>query len=293
MGGKNGFLLIDKPKTWTSFDVCAKLKKILDTKKIGHTGTLDPFATGLLLIAVGKCTRFIPWFEQAKKSYETTIFLGKTTETLDTESETIDCNFAGKIPDLETVEKVISENFLGKISQIPPKFSALKINGKRSYDLARQGIEFEIKSRATEIFSCEILDYDFPKLSLKIEVSAGFYVRSLARDLGGKLANGGYCLELKRTAIGNLDLEKSAKMDNDLKLIDPREILDLPVLNLPAERLDDFSHGRAMKFSRENFPDYFQQEKEVLNDNFIMIYDDESIGLGIVKDDMLQPKIVF
>lgn len=283
---KTGFLLIDKEKDWTSFDVCARLRKRLNIKKIGHTGTLDPFATGLLIVAIGKGTKLIPFFEKDQKTYEAEILLGKTSETLDTESEIIE-SFDGKKPTQEEIESILKSNFLGKIKQIPPKYSALKIGGKKMCDLARAGKEFEIKERETEIFSTQILEYEFPVLKIKIEVSAGFYVRSFARDLGTVLCGGGLCQNLRRTSIEaiSVDTAKIVNETTDEDLIDPRTLLNLPIIEIETDRLNDFSHGRAFIFpNSENF----QKDEK-----YLVVCEDKTIGVCVFDCGNLQPRVVF
>ncbi len=279
------FYLINKEKKWTSFDVCAFLRKRLKIKKIGHTGTLDPFATGLLIVGAGKCTRLIPFLEKNKKTYQAIIMLGKTSETLDPESA-IQESFTGKIPTIAEIKNLISTEYFGKILQIPPKYSALKVNGKKLCDLARQGKTIEIKARQTEIMKIEILSYDFPILELLLETAAGFYVRSLARDLGEKLCGGGLCLELKRTNIENLSLSKARNVDSDeLVGLDPQIILPhLPQLEI-NDREDDFLAGRA--FPNNNLNNIID------NSSILIMKNNTTIGIGEKHYDMLQPKIVF
>ncbi len=277
----DGFWLIDKEKDWTSFDVCARMRKILNIKKVGHTGTLDPFATGLLVVATGKCTKLIPFLEKDKKTYVTKILLGKTSETLDPESEIVDCEYDQE-PDRKEVEKIIKEKFLGKISQIPPQFSAIKIKGKKACDIARKGEKVELEPRKTEVFRMKILSYDFPELELELEVSAGFYVRSLARDLGKALAGGGLCEELRRIKVGDLDIRDAENIDNISEAIDPKFILkNITHREIPAGRVQDFIAGRVFPFSGV--------EKEKI----LVLVGGNSIGIGEITCGNLQPRIVL
>lgn len=278
----DGFYLVDKPEGWTSFDVCARMRKIFNTRKVGHTGTLDPFATGLLIVAVGKCTRLIPFLEKAKKTYQTTITLGKTSPTLDPESEITDMPFSGEVPSREGIEKLLHEEFLGKIEQIPPQFSALKINGKKCCDMARKGEEIEMKSRATEIFCCEIQEYNYPKLKIELEVAAGFYVRAFARDLGEKLVGGGICSQLRRTAIETLSVEDALPLELCTDPIDPKFILEnIPQTEISSGRTQDFLAGRAFPWSG------LEGEKS------LVLVGGKTIGLGEMKNGMLQPRVVL
>ena len=278
----DGFYLVDKPKEWTSFDVCARMRKIVNTRKVGHTGTLDPFATGLLIVAVGKCTRLIPFLEKAKKTYTATILLGKTSPTLDPESEITDVAFDGEVPTKEEIEKIIEKNFLGKIKQTPPQFSALKIKGKKCCDLARKGERVEIKPRPAEVFRADIVKYSYPELTVEIEVAAGFYVRAFARDLGEKLVGGGICSELRRTAIESISVEDALPLEMCTEPIDPKFILEnLPQTEIPSGRTQDFIAGRAFPWSG------LEGEKS------LVLVGGKTIGLGEMKNGMLQPRVVL
>ncbi len=298
----NTFLCIDKPAGWTSFDCVAVVRKALGVKRVGHTGTLDPFATGLLLVAVGKCTKLIPFLEKDRKTYRTKILFNRTSETLDTESEMQVSSEQITVDSAQQIEQVLQEKFSGKIQQIPPKYSALKINGQRAYDLARKGKEFEMKSRETEILRSEILDHGSDWVELEIEVAAGFYVRSFARDLAEALGIVGMCGELRRIGVGELavsgeqlavlnpeDLKNSSFVLQPSALLDPREILTgLEVLEIPKERLGDWSHGRAVKLDEKMRSCEEEKQAEVL-----VTCNDKTIGLGLLGQGSLQPKIVF
>lgn len=202
----NGFLLLDKKTGLNSFKLVVALRKIAGQKRVGFAGTLDPLATGLMILALGEYTKLLPYLEKADKKYEVKIELGKESDTFDSDGEITVIN--GYLePTLEDVEKILKEKFLGKIIQIPPRFSAIKIGGKRAYDMARKGEKFEMKEREVEIFSIEVLEYDFPFLRLQIHCSSGTYIRSIAHDLGGILGCGGMVVELRRTAIGGADFD--------------------------------------------------------------------------------------
>ncbi|MDD5213260.1 MAG: tRNA pseudouridine(55) synthase TruB [Candidatus Gracilibacteria bacterium] len=213
------FYLIDKPLNFTSFDIVKIMKKKLNEKRIGHTGTLDPLASGLLLIAAGNYTKLIPYFEKDIKEYEFTIGLDGITETADLEKEVIKISseeqekFKNTL-NKEVLEKILKEKFTGTITQIPPKYSAVKINGQRAYDLVRNDQEFEMKTREITIHKIEIISYSYPDLFLKATVSAGTYIRSIAVDLGEIIGTGGYIKTLRRTSIGHLGLDKSVSIDD-------------------------------------------------------------------------------
>lgn len=277
----NGFLLIDKDPDWTSFDVCAKIRKICKTKKVGHTGTLDPFATGLLIIALGKCTKLIPFLEKAHKTYETTIEFGKTSPTLDPESEVTSTPLPQNPSTKEDLENMLSEHFFGDIEQIPPAFSAIKINGQKACDLARKGKAVELKSRPTHVFETEILYYDFPTLTIKLKVAAGFYVRSFARDLAEKIGTNGICTSLRRTHINNISVEDAEKIESFTSPIDPKFILDLPTLEIPTGRIQDFIAGRAFPFSG------------VEKQKYLILCGEQTFGVGEIIFGNIQPRVVI
>lgn len=204
-------ILIDKPQGMTSFGVVARLRRVLSNQagkkvKVGHTGTLDPFATGLMIIVTGKKCREAETFTKLDKWYEAEIILGKNSSTGDPEGEITD--MSDYEPSLEEVRKVISQ-FVGKIEQTPPIFSAIKINGERAYKLAREGKLVEIPKRVIEIYSLELLAYEYPKLKIRTHVSSGTYIRTLAVDIGEKLGTGAYCENLRRIKIADYSIDQA------------------------------------------------------------------------------------
>ncbi len=209
---KEGFILINKPVGTTSHDVIDKMREITKIKKIGHSGTLDPLASGLLILGIGrKATKKLNQFQKLDKEYLAKIKLGIISDTFDKEGKIKKIEYEKK-PSLEEVKKVIQQ-FKGEIWQRPPLFSAKKVKGKKLYQLARKGIKIEPKKQKIKIYKIEIIKYNFPLLELKIHCSSGTYIRSLANDIGEKLKTGG-CLEsLKRTKIGNYSLENALKLD--------------------------------------------------------------------------------
>lgn len=213
-------LLIDKPAGVTSFGVVARVRRILSEKagkraKVGHTGTLDPFATGLLILLVGKGTKRSNEFLKLDKWYEATIRLGATSTTGDPEGE-IAYKEGISEPDYEVVKKVV-QSFQGEILQRVPSFSAVKIDGERAYKLARKGVKVEMPTRKVEIFSIEILDYGWPELKIRCHVSSGTYIRTLGEDIGEKLATGGYLTELRRTKVGKYRVEDAVLLETFMK----------------------------------------------------------------------------
>lgn len=215
------FILVDKPAGWTSFDAVnflrGELKKATGNKKlkVGHAGTLDPFATGLLIVAVGRDnTRKIDEFKNLPKTYLATIKLGATTDTFDSTGQIIE-NKEAKNVDQKTVENVLN-TFLGPQPQLPPMFSAKKINGQRLYKLARQGKKIEREPNEINIYKIKLISFAYPELTIEVECSAGTYIRSLAHDIGERLKTGAYCLNLRRTKIGDFDIQL-AKEPKDIK----------------------------------------------------------------------------
>lgn len=204
-------LLIDKPLEWTSYDVIRKLRKIINIKKIGHAGTLDPLATGLLIVCTGKFTKKINEYMAQEKEYTGTITLGAVTPTYDRESE------PENIQPLEGItDELIKETtkvFTGEILQTPPIHSAIKQNGKPVYLLARKGVDVVLEPRKITIKEFEITNIDLPIISFKVICSTGTYIRSLANDFGAAIGCGGYLSKLRRTRIGNFKVEDAVTME--------------------------------------------------------------------------------
>lgn len=200
-------LLINKPLRWTSFDVVNKLRYILKMKKIGHAGTLDPLATGLLIICTGKMTKRIEEFMGLEKEYTGKLILGQSTPSHDLETEVSEPTDVSHI----TLESItgMANTLTGKLSQIPPVHSAIKIGGKRAYAFARKGKELEMKPREVEVMEFEIVDYTQPEVTFRIVCSKGTYIRSLVRDMGAALGVGAYLSQLCRTRIGSYKLSDS------------------------------------------------------------------------------------
>jgi tRNA pseudouridine55 synthase len=198
-------ILIDKPLTWTSFDVANKLKRACKFKKIGHAGTLDPLATGLLILCTGKKTKQIDTFQAQEKEYTGTLVLGKTTPSVDLETE-----FDAEFPTDHITPEILDaarRQLMGKIEQVPPIYSAVKVDGERLYKKARRGEVAEIKKRQVEISLFEIDATHFPTISFRIICSKGTYIRSIVRDFGQLAGSGAYMSALCRTRIGNFELK--------------------------------------------------------------------------------------
>lgn len=208
-------LLIDKPLTWTSFDVVNKIRYAGKFKKVGHAGTLDPLATGLLILCTGKKTKEIETYQAQVKEYTGEFTIGKTTPSFDLETEVDHTHPIDHITK-EMIEQA-RISFLGKISQIPPVFSAIKVNGKRAYESARIGKEIELKAREVEITEFEINSDSLPLIKFRVVCSKGTYIRSLARDFGLALQSGAYLSELRRTKIGEFNVSNAESVEEMVK----------------------------------------------------------------------------
>lgn len=211
-------LLIDKPITWSSFDVVNKLRFATKILKVGHAGTLDPLATGLMIVAFGKATKKIDSLVLLSKKYKAVFRLGATTQSDDSEYPEENISDVNHI-DLQQIQTSIQNNFLGTISQMPPNFSAKKVNGKRAYKFAREGKSVELSPVELTINQYDVLSYNQPFLEVLIDCSKGTYIRSLARDLGKQLGCGAYMSSLIRTEIGEYKLEDAFELNEFIKII--------------------------------------------------------------------------
>lgn len=207
--------LVDKPYEWTSFDVVKKIRNALKIKKVGHAGTLDPLATGLLIICAGKMTKQIDSFQQQEKEYTGTFVIGKTTESFDLEKEVVEVADVSHITESDILVAV--SQLTGEIQQIPPMHSAIRKDGKRVYESARKGITLELEARKVTVHTFEITNISLPEIHFRIVCTKGTYIRSLARDLGELLGVGAYLAALIRTRIGEYRLEDA---DNLPELIE-------------------------------------------------------------------------
>ena len=211
-------ILMDKPAGISSFGVVAKVRGFLRNKfghkvKVGHTGTLDPFATGLLILLSGKMTKKSNEFLKLDKEYVAELKLGFKSSTGDPEGEIEKVN--DRIPDAEEIDRIL-HTFIGEIEQTPPKYSAIKINGQRAYKMVRKGVDFEMPVRKVKIYNIDVLEYEYPRLVIRCQVSSGTYIRTLAEDIGMKLGVGSYLTALRRTRIGEYSVEKAKTLDDYL-----------------------------------------------------------------------------
>ena len=233
----NGIVIVDKPQDWTSQDVTARLRRVFNTRRIGHGGTLDPMATGVLPVFVGRATRGVEFFEHAEKIYETTLRLGLTTDTEDVTGTMLS----------EQEVNISNQNFLdvlprfrGKIQQIPPMYSALKVNGQKLCDLARKGKEVERQPRQIEIYELECLEFSGNTARLRVHCSKGTYIRTLCKDIGEALGCGGCMAALRRVSAGEYTIEEAVPLQTLLDTENPEQHLrtvDTMFRNLDAVTL--------------------------------------------------------
>jgi len=249
---KNGILLIDKPSDWTSHDVIAKLRGILRERRIGHAGTLDPMATGLLTVFVGRATRAVEFAEAETKTYITKLRLGLTTDTQDITGRVLsETEVSVSREELEAV----LPRFLGEILQVPPMYSAIRVDGQRLYKLARQGVEVERKARPVTIHGITILDETDGDFDLEITCSKGTYIRTLCHDIGKVLGCGGTMAALRRTRVGGFSLEEAytieqvAEAEDKSGLLLPVDTLfaGYPVLTISADCEQKFRNGQRVR----------------------------------------------
>lgn len=208
---KNGLIIIDKPEGMTSFDVVRQIRRLAQTRKVGHTGTLDPDATGVLPIALGQCTKLSKFLVLDEKEYHFTMKLGASTDTDDASGEVI-----REAPWEEIEEGAVEEqltNFVGVIDQVPPIYSAIKIDGKRAYELARAGEEVVLDARKVEVFELELVEWNPPLASLVVRCGPGTYVRSLARDLGEVLGSAAHTVSIRRTRVGSFSVAGAVELE--------------------------------------------------------------------------------
>jgi len=233
----NGIVIVDKPQGWTSQDVTARLRRVFNTRRIGHGGTLDPMATGVLPVFVGRATRGVEFFEHAEKTYETVLRLGMTTDTEDVTGTVLTQAEVSVTP--EQIDAVLQQ-FRGEILQVPPMYSALKVNGQKLCDLARKGKEVERKPRPITIHELKLLETGENTLCLRVRCSKGTYIRTLCKDIGEALGCGGCMAELRRVSAGEYTIEEAVPLQQLLEAQNPENYLrsvDTIFRNHPAVKL--------------------------------------------------------
>lgn len=221
-------ILVDKPYGWTSFDVVKRIRGVMLRRmgvkkmKVGHAGTLDPLATGVMIVVSGKSTKLIEQLQSGVKEYIATIALGATTPSYDLETE-IDARYPTAHISRELVEEVLAK-FTGRIEQVPPAFSACKIDGKRAYKMARKGDAVELKPKILVIDEIELLEYSPESITIRVVCSKGTYIRALARDIGAALGSGGHLTALRRTRVGNVTIDRCLSLDDAVSMLREVEI---------------------------------------------------------------------
>jgi len=279
----DGVLLIDKPKGWTSTRVVEKIREKIGVK-VGHTGTLDPIATGLLVLLTGRATRFAWIFQKLPKTYEVTGLLGVITDTYDLEGNVIEEREVRT--GCEELEGVL-ESFRGEIEQVPPPFSAKRVKGKRAYDLARKGIKPSLKPVKVTVHRLELIDCRIPEFTLVAEVSSGTYVRTLVHDIGKKLSCGAVVKDLVRKRVGPFSLEEAVSLEEFLSSNDPLEFLirvDEGLRFLPSVNLNAFEGRKVLTGG------------QVLvgggaGSGYVRIYvDGDFVGVGHLEGGVLKPE---
>jgi len=241
----NGIVIVDKPQGWTSQDVTARLRRVFNTRRIGHGGTLDPMATGVLPVFVGRATRGVEFFEHAEKTYEATLRLGLATDTEDITGTMLE-EKAVAVTESEFLS--VLEQFRGEILQVPPMYSALKVNGQKLCDLARKGQEVERKPRPITIFELECLSFSSDTAKLRVRCSKGTYIRTLCKDIGQALGCGGCMAALRRVCAGEYGIENSVPLQELLETADPEKYLqnvDTMFTKYPAVTLTEKQEQRC------------------------------------------------
>lgn len=280
-----GVIFLDKPQGMTSFVAANRVKRILSAKKSGHTGTLDPMATGVLVVMLGGATRFIDFLHTHDKAYEATVRMGVTTDTLDIEGKVLSETKA-EVTAAQFEAAMLS--FLGEIDQVPPMYSALKKDGKKLYELAREGIEIERESRKVNIYSLEMtgVDEESQEFSFRVSCSAGTYVRSLSSDIGDKLGCGAVLTSLRRVEAHGVKISdcKTLEEINESDVVALDTLLEYPSVTVTAAQAQRFSNGGALDTKRIRTP---------LSVGIYKVYSPENkfLGLGEIEKDSDQLKI--
>ena len=273
---KPNFYLLDKPKTWTSQDLCTKIKKNFNFNKVGHSGTLDPNADGLMLLATDSYTKLFDYIENTDKTYKATAILGYSSPTLDVDSDLIFHENINAVSLTKDIENFLG-NLVGESFQTPPIYSAIKVKGKRLYKYARQNQEVDIPVRKIIVDNTELLSVESNKVTFQITVSKGTYIRSIVEELGKSLNTVAIVEKLSRTSIGNLDINHS-KLNKNIEIIDYKsnlqsldwkEVINLPILEINQELLKSVQHGQLILSSM-----FSNQEKYILsiNNDAVAIY---------------------
>ncbi len=282
----DGLIIINKPKGYTSHDIVNIIRKKLNTKKVGHTGTLDPNATGVLPILVGKATKISKYLIEHEKTYIATIALGKKTDTGDADGNVIEIDNNIKKLDDEEINRTFKK-FMGKQKQIPPMYSAIKVDGKKLYEYARQGKKLDIEPREIEIYNIKLKKYENNEIIFEVECSSGTYIRSLCEDIAKTLGTIGFMKELVRTKVNKLDINEAINLEDIDTLDITNKIISIESIfkneakiDLNDRKLELFLNGVQLTFDLEN--------------GLYRIYNNkEFIGLGVIKNKLLKRDVVI
>ena len=294
----DGIIIIDKPKGFTSHDVVGKLRRILNMKKIGHTGTLDPNATGVLPICLGVATKASNYLIEHDKIYEVELKLGEQTDTGDAEGNVINvgAHICAQNVDIQKEEiDNILQSFLGKQQQIPPMYSAIKIDGKKLYQYAREGIEVERKAREIEIYDIVLNDLNLENNTIKFTVncSKGTYIRVLCEDIAAKLGTYGYMNNLRRIMVGDFKIEESVTLDYLEENKDNLENISKNIISLE----NIFINSKKIIVNNARLPHFLNGVNLTFNleDGTYRVYDEENkfIGIGLLKNNLLKRDIIL
>lgn len=285
----DGVLNINKPSGMTSHDVVLQVRRLLKEKRVGHTGTLDPSATGVLVLCVGKATRIARYLEAGEKEYSAVMQLGITTDTLDADGRVLTATDDYVVPEKQTILSVL-DRFTGSILQTPPAFSAIKVGGVPSYKLARQGKSVTLEARAVTVSQITLTAYDNPYVEITVRCSKGVYIRTLCADIGAALGMGAHLTKLVRTRSGRFRIEDALKPEQlatqgqDAMLLSVNEALDdLPFLALNEDDCRKISHGNSIMTTPAPENNLFRlQDKS-----------GKFLAVGRSGGDMIQPEVVF
>ena len=281
----DGVIIINKPKGYTSHDVVNIVRKQLNMKKVGHTGTLDPNATGVLPILVGQATKISKYLIEHKKTYIATIELGEKRDTGDSEGNIIEIDSNIKEFDISIIKQVL-QSFLGKQKQIPPMYSAIKVNGKKLYEYARSGQEVKVEPREIEIYKIELIEYKNNRIEFEVECSKGTYIRTLCENITEKLGTIGYMKELQRTSVDKFKIQDSINLEELSKDEAQKRIITIENIFKDKEKI--YLNDKGV----ELFLNGVQLTSE-LEDGVYRVYNNEFIGLGVIKDKLLKRDIVI
>ncbi|HUG15207.1 MAG TPA: tRNA pseudouridine(55) synthase TruB [Thermomicrobiales bacterium] len=295
--GLNGLLLVDKPVGITSHDVVSRVRRLVGMTRVGHGGTLDPFASGVVVVAVGQATRVLQYVQHSDKRYLAHVVLGVETDSHDIEGEILARRAVTEWPSVSDVEQAASL-FTGAIEQVPPRHSAIKIAGRKMYDLARAGVKVDVPSRSVNVYSIDVLSYDPPDLRIAVHCGKGTYIRSIARDIGSALGIGAYCHGLRRYVNGPFCLKDCWTLDDldeahqqarwsSIAIHPDAAIAHLDALVVDETGVAAWYHGRSIHVSTTRLVD---------DGALLRVYASDGRFLGVGRSnppDIVQPKLVF